>query len=76
MKGHPSAARVELILPGDKLELLRVLAKQSGLSGGTLIRLAINRLLEDGKVKLPVEGNAKPDSKDAPRYLTGASSLP
>jgi hypothetical protein len=54
MKGHRSAVRFEVVIPADKMELLRAVAGQAGLSVNATIRLAINRLLADGEVKLPV----------------------
>jgi hypothetical protein len=60
MKGHRSAVRFEVVIPGDKMELLRAVARQAGLSVNAIIRLAINRLLVDGEVRLPVGGPANP----------------
>lgn len=49
-----------MVIPGDKMELLRAVARQAGLSVNATIRLAINRLLVDGEVRLPVGGPANP----------------
>ena len=49
-------ARLELKIPTERREALSTLAEQSGLSSSDLVRLAINRLLEDRDVRLPEPG--------------------
>jgi hypothetical protein len=46
-------ARLELKIPTERRAALSTLAEQSGLSSSDLVRLAINRLLEDRDVRLP-----------------------